>query len=174
MAKFLVSGGRTRDAHLLHDLDQVSATELQMQHVVEESLDATVGHVADRLWRSRSRPTDAFPSGPLWPLRPARMRRSLRPFGNCGSNEPDIRDLKQLFHQLNLLHATEFVQRFPVWPQPRKLVDLGMINLFGRERWSHMTRMMGLATAATFPAFAAGRWRRRGLDDVARRRLRRR
>ena len=26
-----------------------------------------------------------------------------------------------------------------------------------------MTRMMGLATAATFPAFAAGRWRRRGL-----------
>ena len=48
MAKFLVSGGQ-RDAHLLHDLDQVSATELQMQHVVEESLDATVGHVASTL-----------------------------------------------------------------------------------------------------------------------------
>ena len=123
-----------------------------MQHVVEESLDATVGHVAS-----------AF--GVADQGRQTRSHQArFGHFARQGCDDHFARsaiavatsqifgDLERLFHRLNLLHATEFVQRFPVWPQPRKLVDLGMINLFGRERWSHMTRMMGLAaTAATFP-----------------------
>ena len=82
-------------------------------------------------------------------------------------------DLEELFDQLNLLHAYGIR---PAVPSPAP--SPGSSWTFGDDRFvragkaaSHMARMIGLAAATTLLAFAAGRWRRRRLDDVARRRL---
>jgi len=137
LAEFFVTGGQ-RGTQLLYHLDQVSATELEVQHIVQESLDATVGHVAGALLVTDQGRQSSSDQARLGDLAGKRRGNHLACPAMAVTAGTMLGDFKELFHQLGLLQDPKLVQRFPLGTQAGKLVDLCMVDLFRRKERSHM------------------------------------